>query len=71
MFKDIFYLELWQPLCLVEWNHLCNFGSGHHVEQFCEIILKSGSGHVVLKIFLSRALAGILFSGAKLFVQFW
>ena len=23
-FKDISYLELWQPLCSVEWNHLCN-----------------------------------------------
>ena len=22
--KDISYLELWQPLCLVEWNHFCN-----------------------------------------------
>ena len=24
--KDISYLELWQPLCLVERKHLCNFG---------------------------------------------
>ena len=24
--KDISYLELWQPLCLVEQKHLCNFG---------------------------------------------
>ena len=37
--KDISYLELWQPLCSVEWNHLCNVGSRHHEEQFCEIIL--------------------------------
>ena len=38
LFKDISYLELWQPLCSVEWNHLCNFGRVHHEEQFCEII---------------------------------
>ena len=37
--KDISYLELWQPLCLVEQNHVCNFGRSHHEEQFCEIIL--------------------------------
>ena len=28
--KDISYLELWQPLCSVERNHLCNFGRRHH-----------------------------------------
>ena len=22
------YLELWQPSCSVEWNHLCNFEEG-------------------------------------------
>ena len=37
--KDISYLELWQPLCLVEWNHLCNFCRLYYEEQFCEIIL--------------------------------
>ena len=26
----IFYLELWQPLCSVDVNHLCKFGRGHH-----------------------------------------
>ena len=25
-FKDISYLELWQPLCSVDWNHLCYIG---------------------------------------------
>ena len=35
-FKDISYLELWQPICSVEWN---NFGRRHHEEQFCEVIL--------------------------------
>ena len=39
VFKDISYLELWQPFCSVEQNHLCNFGNRHHEEQFCEIIL--------------------------------
>ena len=38
-FKDISYLELWQPLHSAEWNHLCNFGRRYHEEQFCEIIL--------------------------------
>ena len=39
LFKDISYLELWQPLCSVDWNHLCNFGRRYHEEQLCEIIL--------------------------------
>ena len=38
VFKDISYLELWQPLCSMERNHLCNFGRVHHEHQFCEII---------------------------------
>ena len=38
-FKDISYLELWQPLCSVDWNHLCNIGRRHHELQPCEIIL--------------------------------
>ena len=38
-FKDNSYLELWQPLCSVDWNHLCHFGRRHHEEQSCEIIL--------------------------------
>ena len=37
--KDMSYLELGQPLCSVEWNHLCNFSRRHQVEQFCEMIL--------------------------------
>ena len=37
--KDISYLELWQPICAMEQNHLCNFGRRRHEEQFCEIIL--------------------------------
>ena len=32
-FKDISYIELLQPICLVDWNHLCNFGRMHHEEQ--------------------------------------
>ena len=39
LFKDISYLELCQPFCLVEWNHLCNFGRVYYEKQFCEIIL--------------------------------
>ena len=37
LFKDNSYLELWQPLCSVDRNHLCNFGRRYE-EQFCEII---------------------------------
>ena len=39
LFKDISYLELWQPFHSAEHNHLSNFGRGHYEEQFCEIIL--------------------------------
>ena len=38
-FKDNSYLELWQPLCSVDWNHLCIIGRRHHEEQCCKIIL--------------------------------
>ena len=31
-FKDISYLELWQPLCSVDRNPLCNIGRRHHEE---------------------------------------
>ena len=30
------YLELWQPSCTVEQNHLCK---GHHGDHSCEVIL--------------------------------
>ena len=39
LFRDISYLELWQPFCSGEYVHLCNFGKGYYEEQFCEIIL--------------------------------
>ena len=45
LFKDISYLELWQPFCSAEQNCLYNFGRRHHEEQSCEIIL-------TLKVFL-------------------
>ena len=43
-FKGISYMELWQPFCSVECNHLCNFSIGYQEEQFCEIILNLGQG---------------------------
>ena len=48
-FKDISYLELWQPFRSAERNHLCNFSRGHYGVHSCEIILiwTSGSGDVV------------------------
>ena len=38
-FKDISYLELWQPFYQAELNHLGNVGRGHYEEHFCEYIL--------------------------------
>ena len=38
-FKDISYLELWQPFCSAERNHLCILGKRCYEEQLCEIIL--------------------------------
>ena len=63
-FKGISYLELWQPFCSAEQNHLCYFGRGYYEEQF------SGSRRCQLKDFLSGALAALLFKGAKPFIQF-
>ena len=71
--KDISYLELWQPFCLVEQNHLCSYGRRHHEEQFCEIILNLDLWlrRCRLKDFLSGALATLVFSGAEPLMQFW
>ena len=33
-FNDITYLELWQPFCSAEQNHLRNFGKQCYEEQF-------------------------------------
>ena len=41
LFKDISYLELWQPLLSAAPNYLCNFDRKYHKEQFYEIILNS------------------------------
>ena len=71
-FKDIYYLELWQPFCSAELNHLCNFGKGCYEGQFCKIILNLGQWFrkCGLKDFLSGALVALLFSGAEPFVPF-
>ena len=56
-FKNISYLELWQPCCSAEQNHLCNFGRGCYEKQFCEIILNLGLWfRCQIKDFLSGAL---------------
>ena len=58
-FKDSSYLELWQPLCSADENHLCNIGRRYHEEHFCEIILDLGQWfrrRYLLKDFLSGAL---------------
>ena len=71
-FKGISNQELWQPFCSAECNHLCNLGRGYYEEQFGEIILNLGPWfrRCHLKDFLSVALAALLFSGAKPFMQF-
>ena len=33
-----FYFWLWQPFCLTEQNHLCNFGKRHYGEHCCDIL---------------------------------
>ena len=38
-FNNISYLELYQPLYLMESNYLCQFDRSHHEEEFCEIIV--------------------------------
>ena len=72
--KGISYLDIWQPFCLWECNHLCNYGKGYYEEQFCEIILNLGQGfrsRCCLKDFLSEALVALLFDWAKPLMQFW
>ena len=54
-FKDIYYLELWQPLCSENWNDLCKFDRRHHDEQFFKIILNLDQWlrrKCLLKVFL-------------------
>ena len=71
-FKGISYLDIWRPFCTAECNHLCYFSRGYYEEQFCEIILNLGQWfrkRCILKDFLSGALATLLFSGAKPFMQ--
>ena len=36
LFKDISYLELWQPLCSVDLNYLYNIGRRHHEVHSCD-----------------------------------
>ena len=71
-FKGISYLELWQPFCSAERNHLFNFSREYQEEQFCEIILNFGQRfkRCILKDFLSGALAILLFSGVEPFMHF-
>ena len=52
-FKVSSFLELWQPFCSAERNHLCNFYRMRYEKTFCEINLNLGhvsGGDVVLMI---------------------
>ena len=55
LFKDISYLELWQPFGSVEQNHLCNFGRG------CNIWASGSGEYCRLKDSWSGGLASLLF----------
>ena len=59
-FKGVSYLELWQPLCSVDRNFLCNFGSRYHKERTW---ISGSRGNAVYRYFLSGALTALLFSG--------
>ena len=39
-FKEISYLQFWQPFCSAEQNGVCNFGRGHYKKHLCEIIFE-------------------------------
>ena len=72
-FKDISYLEHWQPFRMAERNHMCNFSRGYQGEEFCEFILNLGQWFrrgCRLKDFLFGALGALLFSGVEPFMQF-
>ena len=74
LFKDTSYLEIWQPFCSADRNHLCKFGRRHHEKQFYEIILNFGpvvQEEMHFKVFLYGALTALLFSRVLPFVQFW
>ena len=71
--NGISYMEILQHFCSAECNHLCNLSRGFNEEQFCEIILNLSQlfrKRCCLNDFLSGALATLLLSGAKLFMQF-
>ena len=72
-FKRYFLSGALAPFCSPECNHLYNLIRGHYEEQFCEIILNLGQWfrrRRCLKDFLSGALATLMFSGMKPFIQF-
>ena len=65
------YLELWQPFCSAERNHLCNLGREYYEEQLCEIILNLDQWfrRCCLKDFLSGTLAALLINRWEPFMQ--
>ena len=74
LFKDISYVELWQPLCSVEQNHLCNFGRRHHEEQFWEFFFEFGpvvQEEMLFKDISYLSIWQLFVQRKKTFVQFW
>ena len=70
-FKDISYLELWQPFCSVKMNHFCNFGKGHYENnsvndfEFGSVVQEEMSLKDIsyLELFGSRTFCAILVEG--------
>ena len=71
-FKIFLFLAL-VDILFSEAEWFVQFGRGHYVEHFCEIILNFGQWlrRCCLKEFLFLALVAILFSGVEKFVLFW
>ena len=63
--KDVSYLELWNHLCSLEWNYLCNFGRRHHEEQFCEYLMDNEGNLLNLHAFIQSTSIKQLFDSGK------
>ena len=66
-FKDISYLELYQPFCSAKQNHVCNFGRGQyekHIFEFISNLAQWFRRSSRVKYLLFGAMADLLFSGS-------
>ena len=73
-FKDISYLQLWWPICLTEWNHLCKCGRGHYEGPLNEInsnLDKWFKRKFYFKIFLIYSCGGIFARWSRAICAIW